>query len=56
VFFGGSGSDCNVIENCKFSAPQNGKNHIAVMISQSVDLEDDLIACSKKRVGQVLLF
>jgi|GEM_PF-2302984 len=47
VFLGGSGGDCNVIENCKFSAPQNCKNHIAVMISQSVDLEDDATACSK---------
>jgi len=47
VFFGGSGGDCNVVENCKFSAPQSSKNHIAVMISQNVDLEDDLIVCSK---------
>ncbi|MDR0304289.1 MAG: hypothetical protein LBH98_05925 [Chitinispirillales bacterium] len=47
VFFGGSGGDGNVVENCKFNAPKNCESHIAVMVSQSVDLEDDSIACSK---------
>lgn len=43
VFFGGSGGDCNVVENCEFTAPQNTENHIAVMISQSIDNEDGTI-------------
>ena len=35
IFFGGSGGECNSIENCSFTAPKDTKNHIAVMISQS---------------------
>ena len=37
VFFGGSGGECNIIENCEFTAPKDAQNHIAVMISQSID-------------------
>lgn len=47
VFFGGSGGDCNVVENCGFSAPKDAKNHIAVMISQSIDNEDGTVLNSK---------
>lgn len=41
VFFGGSGGESNVVENCGFTAPKNARKHIAVMISQSVDENDE---------------
>jgi len=47
IFFGGSGGDCNVVENCRFTAPKDAKNHIAIMISQSIDNEDDTILNSR---------
>jgi hypothetical protein len=47
VFFGGSGGDCNTVENCGFTAPKDTKNHIAIMVSQSIDNEDDSVINSK---------
>jgi hypothetical protein len=40
LFLGGSGGNNNVIENCSFNAPKDCKDYIAVMISQSIDVED----------------
>jgi len=53
IFFGGSGGESNVLENCSFTAPKNADNYIAVMISQSIDAstgsatEDDTILNSR---------
>ena len=51
VFFGGSGGACNVVENCEFVAPKNADNHIAVMISQSTDENDEKIIPNSKNTS-----
>ena len=48
VFFGGSGGVSNVVENCGFCAPKRAKNHIAVMISQSIDESEEKTMANSK--------
>lgn len=41
IFLGGSGGFCTVIENCHFTGDPKAIEHIDIMISQSIDSDDD---------------
>ncbi|MCL2844424.1 MAG: hypothetical protein FWE23_03100 [Chitinivibrionia bacterium] len=48
IFFGGSGGQDCVVENCEFSAPKDAENHIAIMISQSTDENEEKFVSNSK--------
>ncbi len=54
-FFGGSGGEFNVIENCQFTR-KGEPNNTAVMISQSVDSEDEALDISSNSVVRFSTF
>jgi len=55
LFFGGSGGEFNVVENCQFTRKGEPKNS-AIMISQSVDSEDEKIEISSNSVVRFSTF
>jgi len=49
LFFGGSGGEFNVIENCQFTRTGEGTNR-AILLAQSTDLEDATVQISTNTV------
>ncbi len=50
LFMGGSGGRFNIVEHCSFSCDEQLQNQIALMISQSIDSEDESIKITKNSV------
>lgn len=55
LFLGGSGGEFNVIENCQFTRTGTGTNR-AILIAQSVDLEDETVQISTNTVVRCCTF